>query len=283
MWMATSAVNIIWRERLTDLLCRSLSANSSKGQKLTRWKSRVDEVWEHVLFTSHLIKLFVSQLQGGVNGQLFSLSNSGNTRTISDGISQRGFSEVVYRSFSSIPNEIYYWVLPESFRGDKVRGINKKTARLRDKRGNNCFRFLSEISLLFSPPAKSSPDMLAEKAALTHRAHFLWTFSFISQTQRGWKRHWLFFRVFFSSLVTHRWQLTEENFVTLYNTHPLPGHWWLMASQMWLSRATVSSWSITPGLSLSHVSLTPSLSFSERWAGYTPSKQMCRPTSLYET
>uniref|UniRef100_A0A3P8WN31 Heparan sulfate proteoglycan 2 n=1 Tax=Cynoglossus semilaevis TaxID=244447 RepID=A0A3P8WN31_CYNSE len=57
---------------------------------------------------------------GGVNGQLFSLSNSGNTRTISDGISQRGFSEVVYRSFSSIPNEIYYWVLPESFRGDKV-------------------------------------------------------------------------------------------------------------------------------------------------------------------
>ncbi|XP_024915374.1 basement membrane-specific heparan sulfate proteoglycan core protein isoform X3 [Cynoglossus semilaevis] len=60
------------------------------------------------------------QLQGGVNGQLFSLSNSGNTRTISDGISQRGFSEVVYRSFSSIPNEIYYWVLPESFRGDKV-------------------------------------------------------------------------------------------------------------------------------------------------------------------
>ncbi|XP_058499022.1 basement membrane-specific heparan sulfate proteoglycan core protein isoform X3 [Solea solea] len=60
------------------------------------------------------------QVRGGVNGQLFSLANSGNTRTISEGISQRGSSEVVYRSFTSVPNDIYYWVLPESFRGDKV-------------------------------------------------------------------------------------------------------------------------------------------------------------------
>ncbi|XP_042264752.1 basement membrane-specific heparan sulfate proteoglycan core protein isoform X11 [Thunnus maccoyii] len=60
------------------------------------------------------------QVRGGVNGQLFSLSNSANTKTISEGISQRGSSEVVYRSFSSVPNDIYYWVLPESFRGDKV-------------------------------------------------------------------------------------------------------------------------------------------------------------------
>ncbi|XP_076597098.1 basement membrane-specific heparan sulfate proteoglycan core protein isoform X2 [Chaetodon auriga] len=60
------------------------------------------------------------QVRGGVNGQLFSLSNSANTKTISEGISQRSSSEVVYRSFSSVPNDIYYWVLPESFRGDKV-------------------------------------------------------------------------------------------------------------------------------------------------------------------
>ncbi|XP_078144123.1 basement membrane-specific heparan sulfate proteoglycan core protein [Centroberyx gerrardi] len=60
------------------------------------------------------------QVRGGVNGQLFSLSNSANTKTISEGISQRGPSEVVYRSFSSVPKDIYYWVLPESFRGDKV-------------------------------------------------------------------------------------------------------------------------------------------------------------------
>uniref|UniRef100_A0AAQ5ZDB4 Heparan sulfate proteoglycan 2 n=1 Tax=Amphiprion ocellaris TaxID=80972 RepID=A0AAQ5ZDB4_AMPOC len=60
------------------------------------------------------------QVRGGVNGQLFSLSNAANTKTISEGISQRGSSEVVYRSFSSVPNDVYYWVLPESFRGDKV-------------------------------------------------------------------------------------------------------------------------------------------------------------------
>ncbi|KAK2851858.1 hypothetical protein Q5P01_008134 [Channa striata] len=60
------------------------------------------------------------QVRGGVNGQLFSLSNSANTRSISEGISQRGSSEVVYRSFSSIPRDVYFWVLPESFRGDKV-------------------------------------------------------------------------------------------------------------------------------------------------------------------
>ncbi|TMS16751.1 Basement membrane-specific heparan sulfate proteoglycan core protein [Larimichthys crocea] len=59
------------------------------------------------------------QLRGGANGQLFSLSNSANTKTISEGITQRG-SEVIYRSFSSIPNDIYYWVLPQSFKGDKV-------------------------------------------------------------------------------------------------------------------------------------------------------------------
>ncbi|XP_045065408.1 basement membrane-specific heparan sulfate proteoglycan core protein-like isoform X3 [Coregonus clupeaformis] len=60
------------------------------------------------------------QVRGGVNGQLFSLSNRANTRTITDGIAQRGSSEVAYRSFSDIPNDIYYWVLPDSFRGDKV-------------------------------------------------------------------------------------------------------------------------------------------------------------------
>ncbi|GAA6076560.1 basement membrane-specific heparan sulfate proteoglycan core protein isoform X1, partial [Tachysurus ichikawai] len=59
------------------------------------------------------------QVRGGVNGQLFSLLNEGNTRTITEGITQRGGSEIVYRAFANIPNDIYYWVLPESFRGDK--------------------------------------------------------------------------------------------------------------------------------------------------------------------
>ncbi|XP_053339071.1 basement membrane-specific heparan sulfate proteoglycan core protein isoform X5 [Clarias gariepinus] len=60
------------------------------------------------------------QVRGGVNGQLFSLANEGNTRSVTEGITQRGGAEVVYRSFSSIPKDIYYWVLPQSFQGDKV-------------------------------------------------------------------------------------------------------------------------------------------------------------------
>lgn len=66
----------------------------------------------------------ICQVRGAVNGQLFSLSNSGNTKSFSEGISQRGSSEVVYSSFSSLPSDVYYWVLPESFRGDKVRAEN---------------------------------------------------------------------------------------------------------------------------------------------------------------
>ncbi|XP_075898523.1 basement membrane-specific heparan sulfate proteoglycan core protein [Nelusetta ayraudi] len=60
------------------------------------------------------------QVRGVSNGQLFSLSNGGNTKTITEGITQRGSYEVVYRSFTSVPNDVYYWVLPETFKGDKV-------------------------------------------------------------------------------------------------------------------------------------------------------------------
>ncbi|XP_061114862.1 basement membrane-specific heparan sulfate proteoglycan core protein-like isoform X3 [Conger conger] len=60
------------------------------------------------------------QVRGGVNGQLFTLSNGANTRSITQGILQKSSSEVAFRSFADIPTDIYYWVLPESFRGDKV-------------------------------------------------------------------------------------------------------------------------------------------------------------------
>ncbi|KAJ8258098.1 hypothetical protein GJAV_G00193140 [Gymnothorax javanicus] len=60
------------------------------------------------------------QVRGGVNGQLFTLSNGANTRTITQGIIQKSGSEVAFRSFAEVPSDIYYWVLPENFRGDKV-------------------------------------------------------------------------------------------------------------------------------------------------------------------
>ncbi|KAJ8260293.1 hypothetical protein GJAV_G00179310 [Gymnothorax javanicus] len=60
------------------------------------------------------------QVQGGANARLFALSNRANTTTITDGIIQKDRSTVAFRSFTSLPSDIYYWVLPESFRGDKV-------------------------------------------------------------------------------------------------------------------------------------------------------------------
>ncbi|KAM5132244.1 basement membrane-specific heparan sulfate proteoglycan core protein [Mantella aurantiaca] len=50
----------------------------------------------------------------------FSMSNPTSTRTISEGISVTGPSELTFSSFNNIPQDIYFWVLPERFKGDKV-------------------------------------------------------------------------------------------------------------------------------------------------------------------
>lgn len=50
----------------------------------------------------------------------FSLANSANTRTVSEGIRFTGGSELTFSSFHILPRDVYYWVLPERFRGDKV-------------------------------------------------------------------------------------------------------------------------------------------------------------------
>lgn len=74
----------------------------------------------------------ISQVRGVVNGQIFSLTDSTNTKTISEGIDQRG-SAVVYRPFPGSSSDVYYWVLPESFRGDKVRENIHIKSRKRDR------------------------------------------------------------------------------------------------------------------------------------------------------
>lgn len=108
----------------------------------------------------------VSQLRGGANGQLFSLSNSANTKTISEGITQRG-SEVIYRSFSSIPNDIYYWVLPQSFKGDKVKEKRKEKKQSREQaRGTNC-----EVFAKLDFPALSVPLSRASTCCQVKRLH----------------------------------------------------------------------------------------------------------------
>ncbi|XP_077167850.1 basement membrane-specific heparan sulfate proteoglycan core protein isoform X5 [Paroedura picta] len=50
----------------------------------------------------------------------FTLSNLANTRTVSEGIHFTGLSELTFSSFHALPRDVYYWVLPERFKGDKV-------------------------------------------------------------------------------------------------------------------------------------------------------------------
>ncbi|XP_042333788.1 LOW QUALITY PROTEIN: basement membrane-specific heparan sulfate proteoglycan core protein [Sceloporus undulatus] len=50
----------------------------------------------------------------------FGLSNAVGTRTSSEGIRFTGPSEFAFSSFHTLPRDVYFWVLPERFRGDKV-------------------------------------------------------------------------------------------------------------------------------------------------------------------
>uniref|UniRef100_A0ABM5EK41 Basement membrane-specific heparan sulfate proteoglycan core protein isoform X2 n=1 Tax=Pogona vitticeps TaxID=103695 RepID=A0ABM5EK41_9SAUR len=50
----------------------------------------------------------------------FSLSNAASTRTVSEGIRPTGPSELAFSSFHTLAQDVYYWVLPEHFKGDKV-------------------------------------------------------------------------------------------------------------------------------------------------------------------
>ncbi|XP_075696695.1 basement membrane-specific heparan sulfate proteoglycan core protein [Rhinoderma darwinii] len=50
----------------------------------------------------------------------FSMSNAAGTRTFSEGISVTGPSELTFTAFNTIPQDVYFWVLPERFKGDKV-------------------------------------------------------------------------------------------------------------------------------------------------------------------
>ncbi|XP_043919164.1 basement membrane-specific heparan sulfate proteoglycan core protein isoform X3 [Protopterus annectens] len=48
------------------------------------------------------------------------LTNVGHTHTISHGITMSQTSELTFRDFHSVQDDVYYWVLPDSFKGDKV-------------------------------------------------------------------------------------------------------------------------------------------------------------------
>uniref|UniRef100_A0A452GNG7 Uncharacterized protein n=1 Tax=Gopherus agassizii TaxID=38772 RepID=A0A452GNG7_9SAUR len=50
----------------------------------------------------------------------FSLANLANTRTVSEGIRSPGHAELAFSAFNTLPRDVYYWVLPDRFKGDKV-------------------------------------------------------------------------------------------------------------------------------------------------------------------
>ncbi|XP_062822809.1 basement membrane-specific heparan sulfate proteoglycan core protein isoform X3 [Anolis carolinensis] len=53
-------------------------------------------------------------------GPRFSLSNAAGNRTVSEGLRFSGPSELTFSSFHSLAPDVYFWVLPERFKGDKV-------------------------------------------------------------------------------------------------------------------------------------------------------------------
>ncbi|XP_026517717.1 basement membrane-specific heparan sulfate proteoglycan core protein-like, partial [Terrapene carolina triunguis] len=50
----------------------------------------------------------------------FSLANLANTRTVSEGIRSLSHAELAFSTFHALPRDVYYWVLPDRFKGDKV-------------------------------------------------------------------------------------------------------------------------------------------------------------------
>ncbi|XP_063173518.1 basement membrane-specific heparan sulfate proteoglycan core protein isoform X2 [Candoia aspera] len=62
------------------------------------------------------VRLAYEDAEGGQ----FGLANSANTRTVSEGIRFTGESELTFSSFHILPRDVYYWVLPKHFKGDKV-------------------------------------------------------------------------------------------------------------------------------------------------------------------
>ncbi|XP_063292891.1 basement membrane-specific heparan sulfate proteoglycan core protein isoform X6 [Pelobates fuscus] len=81
----------------------------------------------------------------------FTISNAGSTRTFTEGISVTGPSELTFGSFSNIPQDVYFWVLPERFKGDKVTSY-----------GGELRYTITYESHLGSQPLYSQPDVVLQ-------------------------------------------------------------------------------------------------------------------------
>ncbi|KAM4703219.1 basement membrane-specific heparan sulfate proteoglycan core protein [Rhinophrynus dorsalis] len=81
----------------------------------------------------------------------FTIANVASTRTFSEGISVTGPSELTFGSFSTIPQDVYFWVLPERFKGDKVTSY-----------GGELRYTITYEAPLGSQPLYSQPDVVLQ-------------------------------------------------------------------------------------------------------------------------
>ncbi|EMP24866.1 Basement membrane-specific heparan sulfate proteoglycan core protein, partial [Chelonia mydas] len=79
----------------------------------------------------------------------FSLANLANTRTVSEGIRFPSHAELAFSAFHSLPRDVYYWVLPDRFKGDKVTSY-----------GGELHYTVTHSAAPRAPPPPSQPDVL---------------------------------------------------------------------------------------------------------------------------
>ncbi|XP_066493850.1 basement membrane-specific heparan sulfate proteoglycan core protein isoform X4 [Tiliqua scincoides] len=80
-----------------------------------------------------------------------SLSNAANTRTVSEGIRFTSPLELAFSSFHTLPRDVYYWVLPEHFKADKVTSY-----------GGELHYTITHSALPGSPLLRSQPNVLLQ-------------------------------------------------------------------------------------------------------------------------
>ncbi|XP_078281510.1 basement membrane-specific heparan sulfate proteoglycan core protein [Rhinoraja longicauda] len=69
------------------------------------------------------------QVQGALDEQersLYMLTNMADTRRFNKGIRISASNELIFTDFATVPRDIYYWILPERFKGDKVTSYGGK-------------------------------------------------------------------------------------------------------------------------------------------------------------
>uniref|UniRef100_A0A8C3FQN0 Heparan sulfate proteoglycan 2 n=1 Tax=Chrysemys picta bellii TaxID=8478 RepID=A0A8C3FQN0_CHRPI len=79
----------------------------------------------------------------------FSLANLANTRTVSEGIRSLSHAELAFSTFHALPRDVYYWVLPDRFKGDKVTSY-----------GGELHYTVMHSAAPGAQPLRSQPDVL---------------------------------------------------------------------------------------------------------------------------